>query len=287
MSHIEGLNTRYQIVLTSKTEPEFYMNTYYYYDFIFKNSVLNEIFSNAEKEYTQKFGTIWRDYDHSSEDDISRRSEQVGKMERFDLFSNGCSLYVRVYVPIDDYKNTDDPDDKQDPIAVALVKGIKYAQRVCANPNRMSKKEIAQSYNQWFTDRRSTYEKEFSRFHLLLLEALESNKLTPKQIVHASPLFDQEKSILTVGGKDVRITLKNDRTNSHYVLEYLFHNDLSEQSFYTEIIEKQFDKTTKWMTIYRACNDIQEKVRKQAGIEDFLEITTGVTGWVRIKSRYR
>lgn len=281
MDIAEGLKSRYDIVIGSKTDPEFYMNVYYYYDFLFKTPQLATIWENSAKEYAKKHGAIWPAKAQTDEEADSR-SQQVYKMEHFDLHANGCGLYVRVYLPVDDYKNTSDPDSKQDPNAVALVKGIKYAERVCVRPPMRTKKDISKSFNSWFKDMRSYYEPEFKRFHLLLLDALEPTNLKSKEIT-----FDVSSSILKIAEQDIKISLKNDKTNAHYVLEYMFEKDPNDQSFYTEILEEKFTNEGNWRKVYRACNDIQEKVRKQTGIEDFLEITTGTTGWVRLNQRYR
>jgi len=101
--------------------------------------------------------------------------------------------------------------------------------------------------------------------------------------------FDNERSVLKVGEKEVKISIKNGRTNAHYILEYIFENDEGYQAkaFYSEIAEVKFSEDDFNPRMYvRACEDIVEKVRKETGIEDFLEFNSGITGTVQINPKY-
>lgn len=132
-----------------------------------------------------------------------------------------------------------------------------------------------------FFFRKSQYRKWLERVHNALLAELSK----PGQKTGLS--FDRDKSILTIGDKAVRITLKNDKPNAHYVLEYLFDHGVTERAHFSEIIEDKFLKERMdWRSVYRACQDIQEKVREQAQINDFLDTTTGKTGYTAINPLY-
>lgn len=99
--------------------------------------------------------------------------------------------------------------------------------------------------------------------------------------------FDKQKSVLVLKDKEVKMSLKNDMTNAHYVMEYMFENGPTEKSYYSEIIESKFaESNLDWMAIYRACKDIQQKVLKGVKIEDLLIIKTGVSGYVQLNPRY-
>jgi hypothetical protein len=66
-------------------------------------------------------------------------------------------------------------------------------------------------------------------------------------------------------------------------------DNLSNSFTYSEMADELLDTPLgdkDWRTIYRACKDIQEKVRKVTKIEDFLIIKTGVTGSVQVNSKY-
>lgn len=105
--------------------------------------------------------------------------------------------------------------------------------------------------------------------------------------------FDKDKSILYINNEKVLISKKNDKSNAHLILEYIFDNEegLSAKNYYSEMADKLFRETTnnnKWMKYYRACNDIQDKINKELPekISDFLIIKTGETGYVQINSEY-
>lgn len=101
--------------------------------------------------------------------------------------------------------------------------------------------------------------------------------------------FDKDASVLYIGEKKVLIKQKNDRPISHYVLEYIFDNEegLTAQSFYSEILESKFsDEQKDWRSLYRACNDINSKVSKQALLTDFLIVKTGLSGYTQINPNY-
>jgi hypothetical protein len=110
----------------------------------------------------------------------------------------------------------------------------------------------------------------------------------------AKPLsFDEERSTLCLTGKEIKISIKqNDRTNGHYVLQHIFtaEEGLKQQYPYAEIAEDTFKSEytgkNEWRKYHRACEDINKKARKQAGIDDFLIFTTGRTGWVKINEKY-
>lgn len=104
--------------------------------------------------------------------------------------------------------------------------------------------------------------------------------------------FNSQKSILYFRNFEIKITLKNDKPNAHYILDYIFNDEegLGKEFPFSEISEDKFkddyDAGNYWRKCYRACEDIQEKVRKESGIEDFLIFTSGKTGWVKINEKY-
>jgi hypothetical protein len=275
---IEALKTRYEVVLQSSSDSQFYMNIHAYIDLIRKTPSLSKIMDDSENEYRRQHIAIWPDKSKTDEE-ADEQEERTIRLERFNLFTAHFSwLEARIYDPIEDYKNTDAPDDEQDPVALLLVKGIKNIKT-----KKWSDKTL-KMYNRWFDGKRERYENDLRQFHADFLTAIsQAPKIEEKNEIS----FDIENSILKVNGINVKITLKNDPPNSHYVLEYIFKNGIKEIADYTNIIESKFPKeNAKWRKIYRACLDIQSKVKEQAKIDDFLEIHTGNTGWVRINTIY-
>lgn len=100
--------------------------------------------------------------------------------------------------------------------------------------------------------------------------------------------FDSDKSILYFQETEIPISLKNDKANAHYILKHIFNSDDIGQNFsFTEIAEDTFEeRNEKWRKYYRACEDINKKVYKATKIDDFLEFSTGKSGWVRINKKY-
>lgn len=100
--------------------------------------------------------------------------------------------------------------------------------------------------------------------------------------------FDFDKSILYFQEKEIHISLKNDKTNAHYILEHIFKSDdLNQQFPFSEIAEDTFkENNDNWRKYYRACKDINDKVYKATKIDDFLEFSSGKTAWVKINEKY-
>ena len=54
------------------------------------------------------------------------------------------------------------------------------------------------------------------------------------------------------------------------------------------ILKSKFrDEKKKNMSMYRAGNDVNAKVGKQAGIANFLDVHVGKTGWIQVSSAFR
>jgi hypothetical protein len=274
----DALKTRYEAVLQSSSDSQFYLNIHAYIDLIRKTLFLSKIMGDSENQYRKQHMAIWPDKSKTDKE-ADEREERTIRLERFNLFTAHFSwLEVRIYDPIEDYKNTDAPDDEQDPVALLMIKGIKNIKT-----KKWSDKTL-KMYNRWFEGKRERYENDLRQFHADFLTAISQ---APKLEEKNETSFDVENSMLKINGKNVKITLKNDPPNSHYVLEYIFDKGIKEKAYYTDILEEKFfNEKMDHMSMYRACNDIQDKVRKQAGIENFLEIKSGNTGWVRINPIY-
>lgn len=104
--------------------------------------------------------------------------------------------------------------------------------------------------------------------------------------------FDKDNSVLYIKGKKVKIKRKADLPLEHYILECLFENeDKTVEVYYKDIAEEKlrelnYDSSTDWKKYYSACERLQDKIREDAGINDFLIFTTNKTGNVKINSEY-
>ena len=104
--------------------------------------------------------------------------------------------------------------------------------------------------------------------------------------------FDNPKSILHIKGKKVKIKRKADLPIEHYILEYLFEqDDKTEEAYYQDIAteklrELEYNNKTDWKKYYNACERLQDKIRVETNINDFLIFTTNKTGNVKINKKY-
>lgn len=286
----DSLNTRFNIAIQSSSELEFYQSIYSYFDYIHKTPELLAIFEESENDYTQKHRNFWRKHPMTDEE-ADEAAAQTTKLEGFNLFAIGATMYVRIYLPIDDYKKTEEPDSQQDPVAVILMRGVKYAESLNKFDNKSpikkwSKKSL-EGYARWFNGRRGYYERELRKFHLMFLDEL--SKLKPQIGINFEVKFDTKESILTIEDKQVKIKLKNDKPVDHYILEYIFNNKegLKTKSYYSDILEDKFsDEDKNERTLRRGCESINNKVSKQANISNFLIFESGKTGSVQINPVY-
>ena len=53
-----------------------------------------------------------------------------------------------------------------------------------------------------------------------------------------------------------------------------------------KLSENDYNGTSDWKKYYRACKRLQEKIRIDTGIDDFLIFSTGKTANVKINKKY-
>jgi hypothetical protein len=105
--------------------------------------------------------------------------------------------------------------------------------------------------------------------------------------------FDPINSILVIAGTKISINRRGRNNNVHRVLNHVFQSPFDEH-FYSEIAEAAFgdgdmykdEGDRLWKTYYRACCDLRDRIAIEAGIKDFLTITTGRTGSIQINKDY-
>jgi len=292
---LDILKTRYDAVLQSDSDRLFYLNIHAYIDIIVKNPEFLTIMDKYETEYTKAHRDIVRPYTED-EEVLDERGRQVIKLERFNLYTSGyCSLLMRIYLPLEDYKNPD-PElvGRYDPVVFLMLDGLSRTMTM-----GLWSKEALKTYNRWYDGQRKEYENNLRQFHANFITEIGLRLLKEKPIITEPakeiPViknqlsFDKEKSVLTINDNEIKITLKNDKTNSHYVLEHIFENEdgLRAKSYYSEIIESKFlNEKIEWRSLYRACNDINAKVSKQASVSNFLLIKSGKSGYTQVNSAY-
>ena len=178
----DSLKIRFEAISQSPTDSQFYQNVHSYIDLIVKNPKLYSFLINAEAEYSRKHWEIWNPRT-DNEDELDDRARQTYKLERFNLYtSNFVGPFVRIYSPIEDYKTSNDPTHRQDPVALLMLYGIKstYAESWAKNRRTTPYKEALKElkvYNRWFDGKRKEYEEDLKQFHVDFL----STVLTAKE----------------------------------------------------------------------------------------------------------
>jgi len=177
MNFLDALNRRYDVVISATTDKDFYLNCYYYFDYIHRNPELNKIFEDAYMIYTKKFFDIWADYNEKRRiyldsgrsiepPKITTEPFEVSRLEKFDMYCNACGLDARVYHPIKHYQECDCPELCGDFVGSLLVKGLEYTLKRYKDDYREFKGQIIQRQKNFYKDERENYQTELSRFHI-------------------------------------------------------------------------------------------------------------------------
>jgi len=228
-----SLQTRYDAVFQSSSDSLFYQNLHHYFDLIEKTPSLKRLIDESQKEYSERHSGVWRERPKTDEEgDV--KAELTDRVERFNLYAQGCTMYMRVYMPIEDYKHSTEPEDKQDPVALLMLRGI---DRIFTKKWSRERLEL---YNRWFDGKRPFYEKELRQFHLLLIAAMENMESVEPEVV-------QERSV-------PKIPIQfNDRTGD---FEYLGKRDTltpksQEYKVFTVLLDSEDNHAT-YLDLIRA-----------------------------------
>ena len=200
-SLIDSLKLRYDTVFQSDTDSRFYQNLHHYYDLVEKTPELQSLLQSSQEEYAEKHSAIWGREKLKTEAEADDKSERTLRLERFNLYAASSAIYMRVYLPIEDYKHSSEPEEKQDPVALLMILGIKNIR------TKRWSRETLKLYNRWFDGKRSYYEKELRQFHLLLVDAIEKmGKITP---VRETPKPPEKKPPIDLNSRTGDFAFKN------------------------------------------------------------------------------
>lgn len=295
MNLVEGLTDRLNVVISSRTESDFYVNVYHYFDYLFKNQELADLYHLTQTEYGKKFGDIWADYNDKrraylesgrtiESPQITDEPMEVSRMEKSDTYSMGVGSEVRIYYPIKHFYECDKPGECGEYNGMLLLYGLDYTLKNYKGNLLISQKEIKETFKNWFKGQRDYYQGELSQFHMMFTSRYES--LNGAVVVPSTDeiIFDAKNSLLILGDKKVRVSLRANPPVEHYVLEYIFENDgVGEKAFFSEILEEKFgqDKDD-WRKIHKACQRLEAKILKDSGLKNILVYNTGITAAVTI-----
>ncbi len=284
------LSERFKNALENKSEKDFYQLLYYYFDYIEKTPILHKIFWDSYNDYSQKHFEIWR-IKSKTDREVDDKSAKTNKLEQFNLYAVGSWIYNRIYIPIDDYKNSPEPDREQDPVAVILMRGESYALSLNEFPkikytNRWSKDSI-RSYSRWFKDKRNFYEPQLRKFHAILLDELQKVKeskqiqttITEKKQIKRKIIIDDKKGIYRDDNPELNYKIKKD-SKRFQIINFLIAKDK------TAISEMEKEVKQEPTLIIKEIKKINELFRTQLKVSDDLVIHYPTGGYALNKDEF-
>lgn len=304
MSPFELLEKYYHSALESGPDVDFYKNVHLYFGHILNTPEYNSLFSHEKEKYSNKYDELTANKELTDDE----FGEALRKYESVSFYSYGTTLFHKVYDPMEDYLSSEPGDYFNDEVMI-MVKGIDHIKVnnwfkriisfiphislyektfiVTLNGISSNRKQITKAWKL----RRIYIENKLKRFHILFLKAIYDNQCNGKQLEVVEDIakdiyFDLDKSVLYFLGQDILISQKVDKTDSHYLLEYLLR-DPTEKLYYSDVVpEIYYVKKEKWRKAYRAANMINDKIFKKSKLDNFLIIKTGITGYIQISPEY-
>jgi len=173
MNLVEVLDKRVTAIENSSNDIECFRHIHSYIDYLLSTPKLKNILDAEEADFYKKV--------QFTKDNI--------KLEDANFYqSYFVPPYVRIYLPIENYQNTHEPDSEQDPVALLLLYGFKHprtqswVKRYPFFTMRWQRKKQLKSYWLWFDGKRDEYVSEIKNLHLEIITALskESKPLQPK-----------------------------------------------------------------------------------------------------------
>ena len=127
-----------------------------------------------------------------------------------------------------------------------------------------------------------------------ILDNIDSENFINNQQPEKAIDFDKDKSILYIRGQAIRMSLKNDKSTEHFILESILANpDKNEETYFKDIANdyikiEEYDSSKDWQRFRHACDRLNRKVDNSTSglIKDFIKYTTGKTGWCKINEKY-
>ncbi len=127
-----------------------------------------------------------------------------------------------------------------------------------------------------------------------IIDQIDSEEFLTKGEDKSKLSFDKKKSELNIFGDIIKIQLRSDKPNDHYILEYLFALDnIFDEADFRDIAEtklgmSEYDSSKDWNILRHACDNLNKKIAKATDEKEkeFLIYTTGKTGYCKINPKY-
>lgn len=167
MEMIQILDERLKAIKEASTDTEIFKHIHAYIKYVLTTPELKAILDAEERDFYRKV--------KFTKDNI--------KLEQSNFYqAYFVSSFVRIYLPMENYWNTNESDEKQDPVALLLIWGMNHprTKRWVNGHEFFSKTErtkTIKSYWCWFDGQAQDYVNEIKNLHLELLTALSKRKI--------------------------------------------------------------------------------------------------------------
>ena len=274
MSLTETLNKRFDVVVNSLTEKDFYLNCYYYFDYIYEHPELLKIYEDAYVTYTRKFGDIWADWNDKRREyldsgrtieppEITTQPEEVSRLEKFDMYCNACGLDVRVYQPIKHYKECEH-ELCGDYNGSLLLNGLDFTLKRYKKDYRNLNKQISSTYKHWYEGQREHYQAELSRFHIEFIE--EVGKLSLVEVPHTTeikPFLNLNTGDFMYFGKQGNFPI----SGQDFKILRILQDSIDKPVPYLKLIQAIIPSVTEVREVHKmALRDVIKNIKRKLGV---------------------
>jgi len=195
----EVLDKRLNAIENSPNDIECFKHIHGYINYLLTTPELKSILDTEEKDFCEKVQFVKDGY----------KAEQANFYQAYFVAS-----YMRIYLPIEHYQNSPEPDSEQDPVALLLLYGFKHP-RTRSWVNRypvfsMKRERLKElkSYWLWFDGQRQEYVDEIKNLHLEIITALSKQTAVKPVLNKQPPAFT-----LDIGTGDFHYGLVTDSLN--------------------------------------------------------------------------
>ena len=270
------LQTRYNAVLASDSDPSFYKAVHAYVDYIVKTPTLSAIMEKSEYEYHIQHSDIWRERKHTDYE-VDYQAALTYRLESLSLYAKHyVTLQVRIYVPVEEYIHpTPHLADKLDPVALLMLRGFAYTEKMGLWTSKNLK-----MHNKHYENQRPYYEKTLKSFHAEFLEVLEAEGLTQDDALTYTPTISLNPSIFIDGKKGIYLA-------SNPQFAYAVEKESKRFALIRHLLSKEYSSVSELARIsgqtphvtIKAISEINRLFRKQLGQPHDLICHTDTAGY--------
>lgn len=298
---VTELKRLYKNIEHSSVTSDFYNRVYEYVLFLNKNKDFKKLLLDDDKKLINHIKENQKTVpkQKEKEDDIvfiARRFDHIGSGES--QFLNNYYLVIKrdIFDPLYWHYVDNKTITEADIMLNSIKKKKHFIEKVITKINNREILPLPDLYDRYI-DKFYGWKNVLRSFHILLLEQIKeldekkTKEVKIKELKDSLPVtthYDKNRCLLVVNGIAHKVSRKSDKTDIHYILEYIFDNDPKEEHFYRDMEDfKILGDPKKPLSYYKALHTLNDRLIKETGINDFFEkITTGNTGSVKINRKY-